>query len=51
MAKAGGKRDHEAHMGGGELVQRVLVDNWEPAKALDECHKKIADVYARYEKA
>src|SRR6266446_39120 len=34
-----------------KMVQRVLVDNWEPAKALDECHKKIADVYARYEKA
>ena len=21
-----------------------------PAKALDECHKKIAEIYARYEK-
>jgi len=33
-----------------KMVQRVLVDNWEPAKALDECHKKIAEIYVRYEK-
>jgi len=30
-----------------KMVQRVLVDNWEPAKALDECHKKIVEIYAR----
>ena len=34
-----------------KMVQRVLVENWEPAKALDECHKKIAEIYARHEKA
>jgi multiple sugar transport system substrate-binding protein len=33
-----------------KMVQRVLVDNWEAARALDECHKKIAEIYARYEK-
>ncbi len=33
-----------------KMIQRVLVENWEPARALDECHKKIAEVYARYEK-
>jgi multiple sugar transport system substrate-binding protein len=33
-----------------KMIQRVLVENWEPAKALDECHKKIAEIYARYEK-
>jgi multiple sugar transport system substrate-binding protein len=33
-----------------KMIQRVLVDGWEPARALDECHKKIVEVYARYEK-
>ena len=33
-----------------KMIQRVLVDSWEAAKALDECHKKIAEIYARYEK-
>jgi hypothetical protein len=33
-----------------KMIQRVLVDNWEAAKALDECHKKIAEIYVRYEK-
>jgi multiple sugar transport system substrate-binding protein len=33
-----------------KMIQRVLVENWEPAKALEECHKKVAEVYARYEK-
>src|SRR6266850_1418740 len=31
-----------------KMVQRVLVDNWEAARALDECHKRIVEVYARY---
>jgi len=34
-----------------KVVQRVLVENWEPAKALEEGHKKIAEIYARHEKA
>jgi hypothetical protein len=28
----------------------VLVDNWEPARALDECHKRIVEIYSRTEK-
>src|SRR2546427_13433 len=31
-----------------KMIQRVLVDNWEAARALDECHKRIVEVYARY---
>jgi multiple sugar transport system substrate-binding protein len=34
-----------------KMIQRVLVENWEPARALDECHKRIADIYARHLKA
>jgi multiple sugar transport system substrate-binding protein len=34
-----------------KMIQRVLVDNWEPAKALDECDKRIVEIYARYNKA
>ena len=34
-----------------KMIQRVLVENWEAAKALDECHKKIAEIYARHAKA
>jgi hypothetical protein len=34
-----------------KMIQRVLVESWEPARALDECHKRIAEVYARYEKS
>ena len=33
-----------------KMIQRVLVENWEPARALDECHKRIVEVYARYAK-
>ncbi len=33
-----------------KMIQRVLVENWEPARALDECHKKIVEIYARTEK-
>jgi len=28
-----------------------LVENWEPAKALEECDKRIVEIYARYNKA
>ena len=34
-----------------KMVQRVLVENWEPAKALEEGHKKVVEIYARHEKA
>ena len=40
----------DVYRGGVLVVQRVLVENGEPAKALDECHKKIAEIYVRYEK-
>jgi hypothetical protein len=33
-----------------KMIQRVLVDNWEPGRALEECHKRIAEIYARSEK-
>jgi len=31
-----------------KMIQRVLVENWEPAKALEECDKRIVEIYARY---
>jgi len=34
-----------------KMIQRVLVDNWEPARALDECQKRIVEIYARNEKS
>jgi hypothetical protein len=34
-----------------KMIQRVLVDNWEPAKALEECDKRIVEIYSRYNKA
>ena len=34
-----------------KMIQRVLVDGWEPAKALDECDKRIVEIYSRYNKA
>ena len=30
-----------------KMIQRVLVESWEPAKALEECHKRITEIYAR----
>ena len=30
-----------------KMIQRVLVDNWEPPRALEECHRRIEEVYAR----
>jgi len=32
------------------MIQRVLVENWDAGKALDECHKKIVEIYTRYAK-
>jgi ABC-type glycerol-3-phosphate transport system substrate-binding protein len=30
------------------MVQRVLVENLEPEKAVEDAHKKVVDIYARY---
>jgi multiple sugar transport system substrate-binding protein len=30
------------------MMHRVLVDNWEAEKAVEEAHKKVAEIYARY---
>jgi multiple sugar transport system substrate-binding protein len=30
------------------MMQRVLVENWEAAKAVAEAHKQVVDIYARY---
>jgi multiple sugar transport system substrate-binding protein len=32
----------------GRMMHRVLVENWEAEKAVEEAHKKVAAVYARY---
>jgi ABC-type glycerol-3-phosphate transport system substrate-binding protein len=34
-----------------KMIQRVLVENWEAAKALEECDKRIVEIYSRYNKA
>jgi multiple sugar transport system substrate-binding protein len=31
------------------MVHRVLVENWEAEKAVEEAHKKAVDIYARYQ--
>jgi multiple sugar transport system substrate-binding protein len=33
----------------GHMMHRVLVENWEAEKAVEEAHKKIVDIYARYQ--
>jgi multiple sugar transport system substrate-binding protein len=33
------------------MMHRVLVENWEAEKAVDEAHKKVVDIYARYPEA
>jgi hypothetical protein len=33
------------------MIQRVLVENWEAEKAVEEAHKQIAEIYARYPEA
>jgi multiple sugar transport system substrate-binding protein len=30
------------------MMHRVLVENWEAEKAVEEAHKKVAEIYARY---
>jgi hypothetical protein len=30
------------------MIQRVLVENYAAERALEECHSKIAEIYARH---
>jgi hypothetical protein len=32
----------------GRMIQRVLVENWEAEKAVEEAHKQVAEIYGRY---
>jgi multiple sugar transport system substrate-binding protein len=32
----------------GHMMHRVLVENWEAEKAVEEAHKKVVEIYARY---
>jgi multiple sugar transport system substrate-binding protein len=32
----------------GRMLHRVLVENWEAEKAVEEAHKKVVEIYARY---
>jgi multiple sugar transport system substrate-binding protein len=32
----------------GHMLHRVLVDSWEVEKAVEEAHKKVVEIYARY---
>ena len=31
------------------MMHRVVVENWEAEKAVEEAHKKVADIYARHQ--
>ncbi len=31
------------------MMHRVLVENWAAEKAVEEAHKKVAEIYARYQ--
>ncbi|HSX77925.1 MAG TPA: hypothetical protein VLQ80_05045, partial [Candidatus Saccharimonadia bacterium] len=33
----------------GRMIQRVLVENWEAERAVEEAHKQVAEIYARYQ--
>jgi multiple sugar transport system substrate-binding protein len=35
----------------GRMMHRVLVENWEAEKAVEEAHKKIVEIYARHQEA
>src|SRR5712691_4375780 len=35
----------------GRMMHRVLVENWEAEKAVEEAHKKVAEIYARHQEA
>jgi hypothetical protein len=30
------------------MMHHVLVENWEAEKAVEEAHKKVVEIYARY---
>jgi hypothetical protein len=30
------------------MLHRVLVENWEAERAVEEAHKKVVEIYARY---
>jgi hypothetical protein len=31
------------------MLHRVLVENWEAERAVEEAHKKVTEIYARYQ--
>ena len=33
----------------GRMMHRVLVENWEAEKAVEEAHKKVVEIYARHQ--
>jgi hypothetical protein len=33
------------------MMHRVLVESWEAEKAVEEAHKKVVEIYARYQEA
>ena len=33
-----------------KMIQRVLVENWTAEKAVQQCHKRIAEIYDRHSK-
>jgi len=35
----------------GRMMHRVLVENWEAEKAVEEAHNKIVEIYARHQEA
>ena len=35
----------------GRMMHRVLVEHWEAEKAVEEAHKKVVEIYARYQEA
>jgi len=35
----------------GRMIHRVLVEHWEAEKAVEEAHKKVVEIYARYQEA
>jgi multiple sugar transport system substrate-binding protein len=35
----------------GRMMHRVLVENWEAEKAVEEAHKKVVEIYARHQEA
>ena len=35
----------------GRMMHRVLVENWNVEKAVVEAHRRVAEIYARYQGA